>query len=83
MNKQELIIKPHTQTFKLIKDMLRKEKPLYFFYALMGVADKLTITKSGKLGFSDMLDNRRYLTQEEFNRYNQNCNFYEIIRQED
>ena len=79
----KLEIKPNTDTFGRIKSMLEEGKTLYFHYALMGCADKLSITPTGKLGFTDILDNRRYLTQKEFNRYNAHCDFYQIITYEE
>lgn len=79
----ELIIKPNTDTFGRIKSMLEEGKTLYFHYGLMGCGDKLSITPSGKLGFTDMLNRRCYLTQKEFNRYNAECDFYQIIAQEE
>ena len=78
MNK-DIIITENTNSFSIIKRLLEENKALYFHYNLMGIGDKLRITKSNKLSFLDSQNKRVYLTLKQFNKYNLYCNFWDII----
>lgn len=75
-----MLIEKNSKTFEKINNLLEQGYKLYFHYDLMGVGEITSITKSNKLGFKDMKNNYIYLTEREFNEYNQHCDFDDIIK---
>ena len=65
--------------FEFVKKSLKNNNKIFWHYNLMGCAQITNITKSDKISFLDSKNNRRYLSEKEFNNYNQGCKIEDII----
>lgn len=67
--------------FKKVVEILKNNnnKKVFFHYDLCCVAEIERLTTKG-LSCTDALEKRFFMTEEQFNRYNEGCDFEDIIK---